>query len=65
MNEPQGSEEILHCTHCGEVIGVYEPMIACVDGAPVYTSRAALSRDGSAVEGACVHADCDTRRELG
>ncbi len=29
------------CVHCGEVIGVYEPMIVVVDGAARETSQAA------------------------
>jgi hypothetical protein len=30
----------LHCRHCGEVIGVYEPLIVLSDGRAVESSRA-------------------------
>lgn len=32
--------EILRCRHCGEVIGVYEPLITLTDGRAVESSRA-------------------------
>jgi hypothetical protein len=37
-NPPQGA---IHCDRCREVIGVYEPMVAVIDGEAVTTSRAA------------------------
>jgi|GEM_PF-1536715 hypothetical protein len=46
MSEP------LRCIHCGEVIGVYEPMTTVVDGRPVETSRAA---DAAAVPAGAMH----------
>jgi len=30
------------CAHCGDVIGVYEPLIMIVEDVPVATSRAAV-----------------------
>jgi hypothetical protein len=38
--------EAMLCAHCGEVIGVYEPLIALVDGLPLETSL--LAEPGSA-----------------
>ncbi|HEX8714886.1 MAG TPA: hypothetical protein VF706_04880 [Solirubrobacteraceae bacterium] len=35
------NDESFRCRHCGEIIGVYEPMVVIVDGEPVYGSRAA------------------------
>ena len=32
--------EMLRCHHCGEVIGVYEPLVVYVDGRSRETSRA-------------------------
>jgi hypothetical protein len=40
------------CRHCGEPMGVYEPVVHVVQGRPIKTSRAAeptLSTDPSAV----------------
>jgi hypothetical protein len=31
----------LRCVHCGDVIGVYEPLVACVGDEARETSRAA------------------------
>jgi hypothetical protein len=31
----------LRCSHCGQAIGVYEPLMALADGGPRETSRAA------------------------
>lgn len=33
--------ESFRCKHCGEVIGVYEPLVVCAKGAARTTSRAA------------------------
>jgi hypothetical protein len=33
--------EIIRCAHCGEVIGVYEPLIVLEGSGPRLTSRAA------------------------
>jgi hypothetical protein len=40
--------EALRCRHCGEVIGVYEPLVMLVEGRIHETSRA---RDPGAAEG--------------
>jgi hypothetical protein len=58
MSYPDAPEERLRCSHCGEVIGVYEAMVARVGGVPVHTSRAALGPDPSLIDGSCLHADC-------
>ena len=44
------------CRHCGEVIGVYEPMIVLREGRPRRTSRAAEAT--SSTSGECYHEDC-------
>jgi hypothetical protein len=44
------------CAHCGEVIGVYEPLVAMVEGVPYKTSRAAES--GLLPTGATYHGAC-------
>ena len=51
----------LTCDHCGEVIGVYEPMVAIVDGEAHETSRAA-ERPVAAVPGLRYHRDCYAER---
>jgi hypothetical protein len=33
--------QVLHCDDCGDVIGVYEPLVAIVDGHARELSRAA------------------------
>ena len=35
-------DEAIRCEHCGDVIGVYEPMVVVVDGRPVNGSRATI-----------------------
>ena len=35
------SDEKLHCAHCGDVIGVYEPAVIVVDGVAHAASLAA------------------------
>lgn len=49
--------ERLYCAHCGDVIGVYEPLVALADGRARETSVAAetLSADSAA---ACYHRAC-------
>ncbi len=42
-------EDVPRCTRCGEVIGVYEPLILIERGEPRETSRAA--EPGSGTEG--------------
>jgi hypothetical protein len=47
----------LLCSHCGDAIGVYEPLVAVVDGRPLETSRAAEPRAGEAAV-PCFHRGC-------
>jgi len=46
------------CKHCGDVIGVYEPMIVVIEGQTRETSRAAEPGLGD-VLGDCYHGACD------
>lgn len=56
-------DELL-CSNCGEVIGVYEPLIALVDGRPRETSRAAEPLAGEdAVP--CYHRGCYEQTHAG
>ncbi len=53
-------EGMPRCSHCGDVIGVYEPIVVLVDGGPHRTSRARLGGDARpAAE--CYHDDCYAR----
>ncbi len=45
----------LRCRRCGDVIGVYEPLIAFVEGRPLETSHLAEPQAG-ALE--CYHRSC-------
>jgi hypothetical protein len=54
----------LHCHHCGEVIGVYEPLVAIVDGEVRETSRL-RSPELAAGAGEYFHAGCYERLEEG
>ncbi len=45
------------CTHCDDVIGVYEPMIVLANGQARYSSRFEEQDDGREV-GECYHRDC-------
>ncbi len=50
------SDGRFRCDTCGEVIGVYEPLVVIVDGEAVQSSRAAAhwdSTDGPRFHGAC------------
>lgn len=51
--------ETLRCHQCGDVIGVYEPLIALIDGQAHETSRVGV-RDGAALVEECYHRDCYT-----
>jgi hypothetical protein len=44
------------CSHCNDVIGVYEPMVVLAEGRANTTSRA-LERDAGYAE-PCYHRDC-------
>jgi hypothetical protein len=49
--------EVTRCAHCGEVIGVYEPLVALVDGRASESSlvaEPACDRDADA----CFHREC-------
>jgi hypothetical protein len=48
----------MRCLHCGEVIGVYEPMVVLVDGQARSTSRAAAEQDEEALAGERYHHAC-------
>ena len=50
------------CHHCGDVIGVYEPLITLVDGRAHETSRA-LEPDTAGLVGDCYHRACIATRE--
>jgi len=50
--------EVLRCRSCGDVIGVYEPLIAVVAGRSRETSRAAERVPGPAALAECYHAGC-------
>ena len=49
-------DEPLRCRLCGEVIGVYEPMIVVSEGVPTRTSRVAAGDEDPGEE--CFHSDC-------
>lgn len=52
----------VRCQHCGDVIGVYEPLVMLTDGHPRETSRAlepSLADD--LTHGACYHRSCYER----
>lgn len=51
MNEP------LRCAHCGDVIGVYEPLIALADGRARETSLAAEAASAD-YNTDCFHRTC-------
>jgi hypothetical protein len=53
------SNEIPRCRHCGDVIGVYEPMIVLDEGQARKTSRAVEATPGPL--GECYHNECFTR----
>jgi hypothetical protein len=59
---PQMTVEMLHCHHCGDAIGVYEPLIAVVEGQPLETSRAANGHPDT-LAATCYHRDCFMRAE--
>ena len=49
--------ETLECKHCGDEIGVYEPMYVVTEAQPRRTSRAAEAGWGD-VLGDCYHGAC-------
>jgi hypothetical protein len=52
--------EASHCCHCGEVIGVYEPLVTLVDGRAHETSRI-LEPGATERVGDCYHRACYER----
>ena len=50
------------CRHCGEPIGVYEPLIALVEGRAHETSRAAGHRSDDR-DADCYHRACYESRQ--
>jgi hypothetical protein len=50
----------LRCRHCGDVIGVYEPMIVLLGGEARKTSRAAERVTGAPLH-ECYHDACYTQ----
>jgi hypothetical protein len=57
-------EDLPNCHHCGEVIGVYEPMVVVTRGVPLRTSRAALRDDARTADDPCFHSECFARRGI-
>jgi hypothetical protein len=55
-------DEFPSCRDCGEPIGVYEPLIALVEGQPRETSRAAQTHLGE-LAAECYHRACYERRD--
>lgn len=54
--------DLVHCHHCGDVIGVYEPLVTLADGHPRETSRALeLDAPDRHTDGACYHRACFER----
>jgi hypothetical protein len=49
---------ILRCAGCGDVIGVYEPLVHIVSGIAHRTSRAADPALAQAEPGSCYHVAC-------
>jgi len=48
---------VIHCGACGDVIGVYEPLVHLHRGLALHTSRAA-EPGISAARGRCYHLAC-------
>ncbi len=48
---------LLRCAHCGDVIGVYEPLVTVMEGRPLTTSRLNHPELGADAPG-CYHRDC-------
>jgi len=54
----------LRCAHCGDVIGVYEPMVAMIDGVAHVTSKAMAGAEDRML-GDCYHSGCFERLHEG
>lgn len=57
LEEPYLSEGPPRCARCGDVMGVYEPLIHVADERVRRTSRAA-EPDVCRADGVCYHASC-------
>ena len=53
----------MRCARCGEVIGVYEPIIALSGGIARETSRAARLERAPQADERCYHRSCIEPRE--
>jgi hypothetical protein len=58
METQAGRVRALRCAGCGEVIGVYEPLVHVVDGIAHRTSRAADPQLAATQPDACYHLAC-------
>jgi hypothetical protein len=56
-----GDRDTFRCKHCGDLIGVYEPLVVCAKGSVRTTSRAAEpdldARDATSYHRACYTAE--------
>lgn len=55
--QPSRAPVSTRCRHCGDVIGVYEPMIVITDGQARKTSKAA-EKETALPRGECYHHAC-------
>lgn len=60
VREPPRMSQLLRCDHCGEVIGVYEPLVSLLDGC-AYESSRALEPASSDQGGEYYHRACYER----
>lgn len=56
-------QETLTCAHCGDVIGVYEPLVIEAEGSARLTSCAAEPQLLRRPPGVCYHRDCYEGRD--
>ena len=59
---PVSTSNPLTCAHCGDVIGVYEPLILTGDG-EIHETSLAAQRDVALARGAHYHRGCYAARE--
>jgi hypothetical protein len=59
-HEEEQGRQILRCTVCDDVIGIYEPLVHIDDGLPRPTSRAA-EPSVTRSKGQCYHLECYER----
>ncbi len=60
---PDMTVEMLHCHHCGDAIGVYEPLIALLDGRQVLETSRAAQAGVDVLTAPCYHRACFMRAE--